>query len=66
MATVSTVQHSVSIQQVVSIHPTRSTVLTIRDLILIRAVQQSKAVVHLGSLILSISIITTLGHTVRG
>lgn len=66
----STVQHKVSIQQVVSTHPTRSTVLTLRDLlqvlILARAAQQSRAVGHLDSLTLSTNISTILGHTAKG
>lgn len=70
MAMESTAQHRTNIPQVVSTHPTLSTVLTPRDprqvLILTRAVQQSKAVDRLGSHTLSINIITILAHTVKG
>lgn len=70
MAMVSTAQHRVSIQQVVSTHPTLSTVLTPRGqgqvLILIRAVQQSRAVGRLVSHTLSTNITTILVHTVKG
>lgn len=66
----STVQHRVSIQQVVSTHPTLSTVLTLKDrlrvLILTKAAMQSKAVGLLDSLILNTNIITILGHTAKG
>lgn len=65
----STVQHRVSIQQVVSTHPTRFTVLTLRDLlqvlILTKAALQSRAVGHLVSLTLNTNISTILGHTAK-
>lgn len=67
---VSTAQRRVSIQQVVSTHPTLSTVLTLRDqlqvLILTRAVQLSRAVGRPASHTLSTNIITILVHTVKG
>lgn len=70
MATESTLHHRVNIQQVVSTHPTLSTVLTLKDLlqvlILTRAVQQSRAVGHLASHTLNTNIITILVHTVKG
>lgn len=66
MAMLSTALHRVNIQQVVSILPTLSTVLTLRDRILIRAVQQSRAVGHLDSHTLSTNITTILLHTVKG
>lgn len=68
----STVQHRVSIQQVVSTHPTLSTVLTLKDrlrvLILTKAATQSKAVGLLDNLTLNTNtnIITMLGHTAKG
>lgn len=65
-----TAQRRVNIQQVVSTHPTLSTVLTLRDLlqvlILTRAVQQSRAVGHLGSHTLNTNIITILVLIVKG
>lgn len=70
MAMVSTAQRRVNIQQVASIPPTRSTVLTLRDrlqvLILTRAVQRSRAVGRLDSHTPNISTITILVHTVKG
>lgn len=63
---VSTVPYRARIQQAVSTHPILSTVLTLRDLILVRAVQQSRAVGHLDSHTLSINIITILVHIVKG
>lgn len=70
MAKVSTAQRRVNIQQVVSTHPTLSTVLTLRDrlqvIIPTRAAQQSRAVGHPGSHTLSTNIITILVHTVKG
>lgn len=70
MATVCTAQRRISIRQVVSTHPTLSTVLTPKDrvqvLILIRAVQQSRAVGRLGSHTLNTNTITILVHTVKG
>lgn len=70
MATVSTAQRRVNIQQVVSTHPILSTVLTLRDrlqvLMLTRAVRRSRAVGHLGSHTLNTNIITILVHTVKG
>lgn len=67
---VCTAQRRISIQQVVSTHPTLSTVPTLRDrlqvLILTRAVQRSRAVGRLGSHTLNTSIITILVHTVKG
>lgn len=70
MATASTTQRRINTLQVVSTHPTLSTVQTLRDqlqaLILTRAVQQNKAVGHLDSHILNTNIITILAHTVKG
>lgn len=73
MAMVSTAQHRVNIQQVVSTRPTLSTVPTLRDQLQVltptRAVQQSRAVGRLGSRTPSTNItnITTiLDHTVKG
>lgn len=70
MATVCTAQRRVSIQQVVSTHPTRSTVLTLKDrvqvLILTRVVPQSRAVGHLGSHTPNTNIIIILVLTVKG
>lgn len=70
MATESTARHRVSIPPVVSIPPTRSTVLTLRDplraRILTRAVQQSRAVGRLGSRTLNTNTITILVRTVKG
>lgn len=63
---VSTALHRVNIQQVVSTHPTLSTVLNLRDHIQIKAVQRSRAVGHLGSHTLSTNIITILVPTVKG
>lgn len=70
---VCTAQGRVSIQQVVSTHPTLSTVLTLRDElqvpILTRAVLQSRAVGNLDNLdnhTISTSIIAILVHTVKG
>lgn len=67
---VCTAQGRVSIQQVVSTHPTLSTVLTLRDElqlpILTRAVLQSRAVGHLDNHTTSTSIIAILVHTVKG
>lgn len=69
MAMVSTAQRRVNIQQVVSTHPTLSTVPTPRGrlqvLILTRAVPGSRAVGRLGSHTLSTNIITIL-VTVKG
>lgn len=71
MATASTAQRRVNIQQVVSTHPTRSTVLTLRDRlqvrILTRAAQLSRAAGRLDSRTLNINIntITILVHTVK-
>lgn len=68
MATVSTPQRKVNIQQAVSTHPTLSTVLTLRDrlqvLILTRVVLRSRAAGRLGSH--TLNIITILIHTVKG
>lgn len=68
MAMVSTANHRVNIQQVVSTHPTRSTVLILtewlRVLIPTRAVQQSRAVGRLGNH--TLNTITILDHTVKG
>lgn len=70
MAMVSTAQRRVSIQQVVSIPPTLSTVPTLRDqlqvLILTRSVQRSRAAGRLDSHTLNTNIITILVHTVKG
>lgn len=70
MAMESTAQHRVNIPPVVSIPPTRSTVLTLRDplqaRILTRAVQQSRAVGRLDSHTLNTNTITILVHTVKG
>ena len=70
MAMVYTAQCRVNIQQVVSTHPTLSTVLTLGDrhqaLILTRAVQRSRAVGRLASHTLNTNIITILAHTVKG
>lgn len=67
---VCTAQGRVSIQQVVSTHPTLSTVLTLRDElqvpILTRAVLQSRAVGHLDNHTISTSIIPILVPTVKG
>lgn len=71
MATASTAQRRVNIQQVVSTHPTHSTVLTLRDRlqvrILTRAAQLSRAAGRLDSRTLNINIntITILVHTVK-
>lgn len=66
----STAQRRINIQQVVSTHPTLSTVQTLRGLlqvlILTRVAQRTRAMGHLGSRILSTNIITTLVHTVKG
>lgn len=65
---VCTAQGRVSIQQVVSTHPTLSTVLTLelQVPILTRTVLQSRAVGHLDNHTISTSIIATLVHTVKG
>lgn len=71
MAMVSTTHRRVNIPQVVSTHPTRSTVPTLRDrlrvLIPTRAVQLSRTAGRPGSHTLSTStnIITILVHTVK-
>lgn len=72
MAMVSTAQRKANIQRVVSTHPTLSTVLTLRERLLVliltqtRAAQWSRAVGHQGSRTLSTNIITTLVHIAKG
>lgn len=62
---VSTALRRVNIQQVIFTHPTLSTVLNLRDHILIKAAQESRAVERLDSHTLSTNIIIILVHTVK-